>query len=124
MAIAVSVGQTKRFVTESDRSLPEDQQTVFLLRPLTARERAAVQDLSVLDTADNSVKLRVGTIHTLTVEKGLTGWSNFRDAAGTEMLFDAKNVAANLDRLSPDDLVEIYGAIADMNTVTKEQEKN
>lgn len=123
MAIAVSVDQIKDFILEEDQKSPKEEQTVFKLRPLTARQRALVQDCSELASDGVSIKMHVGTIQLKTVEAGLVSWSNFKDAAGVEVKF-GKNAMKNMDRLPVQVITQLYAAITDLNTVGAEEEKN
>ena len=43
MAIAVTV-EPQEYILEEDKSLPKDQQTIFLLKPLSARQASKIQD--------------------------------------------------------------------------------
>jgi len=128
MPIALDPKATFEFVLEDDRSLPEEEQTVFTLRGLTVAEEARVAD-SMISSIPGAEELsfRSGT-HQLTVLRfGLRGWRNLPTASGGEVKFDMTRgnprVVTDdcLDRLLARHRSEISAAILERGAVTEEE---
>jgi hypothetical protein len=79
MVIAVDPNTTVEYVLREDRSLPREQQTVFLVKPLTLQEEHEVPRVAANDGHEGG---------TLILVRGLRGWSNLRDAAGADVPFE------------------------------------
>lgn len=86
--IADRIGRTVDFVLPQDRALPPEQQTVFQLQTLSARNRARVTDAMLgLDVTGQATLTGAGTGCLVACLYGLAGWRNLRDAAGNEVVF-------------------------------------
>ena len=86
MVVARSVNETFQYVCHSDRQLPQDQQTTFILRRLPATVGMALDNLHEA-TQTGQVTLRVGDQRIVTLQAGLAGWTNFNDAQGAPIEF-------------------------------------
>lgn len=93
MPVAFSLTEFE-YVLECDRSLPIDEQTVFLMRPLTVTERADVETKeNALEVADGAKQIfRLLPEHDparnlKAVRYGLLGWRNFHDKNGKPVEF-------------------------------------
>lgn len=92
--------------------------TVFHLRPLTARQRGEVDDM-VTVTREGAMEPNIGSQRLARVRYGLVGWARLLTADGTEVEFtsgrDGGATDAALDRLDPDTIVELSGAIQELS---------
>jgi hypothetical protein len=79
MVIAVDPTKTVEYVLREDRSLPREQQTVFLVKPLTLQQECEVARVAANDAHEAG---------TLILVHGLRGWSNLPDAAGADVAFE------------------------------------
>jgi len=124
MAIAVDPHRSVRYVLKEDRELPEDQQTVFLLRALSARELAQVEDGMSVVTPGGDVRIATGSQSLRTLDLGLTGWENFLTPDGKLVPFDGNAKASNWDYLRPSWRRELSNAILDQTRLTEAERKN
>jgi hypothetical protein len=126
MPIAVDPARTYRYVLACERALPVEQQTVFLLKALTAREHAQIRDgLSVVDPQGNLL-VRQGSGEILILTLGVLGWENFKDAQGAPVAFlaDPMQKDANWDRLAPHHRKELADAVTEMTFLSEAERKN
>jgi hypothetical protein len=106
------------YVLRCDRELPEEDQTVFILRPLTVSEQAEVADVMFGGTAGSEdLIVRSGSVQIKTLRKGLVGWKNFLREDGSEVTFAVENKRKGiqlqlLDLLSMEHRVELSDAIS------------
>lgn len=70
-----------RYIAETDRALPQEQQTVFNLRPLTVFEDAMVQDLTSY-TGDGRMLLNTQQKAVLAFRLGVDSVQGLQDGAG------------------------------------------
>jgi hypothetical protein len=80
MVKPVDPNQETEYVALEDRELPTDQQTVWLLRPLRARELAKLEDNLAEGQPRKKgghLKFKSGTHVLQTLDKGLSGVRNF-----------------------------------------------
>jgi len=117
MAIGVDVNVPFKYVLIADRELPPEQQTVFKIRPMLMSEKLAY------------VKKFGEEAHEVTIEecvellnRYLMGWENFKNSKGEDIPFVPK--LTKLDTLSEQMLVELTGAVFEVNSMTKETAKN
>lgn len=61
--------EKQRYVLNADRGLPPEQQTVFILKPLSVRDMTEVKNLIACDTK------RVSAAH-YAARRGIVGWEN------------------------------------------------
>ena len=111
MAIAITL-DVKNYVLEEDQGLDEKEQTVFKIKPLSAKEYAAFGDSLKFDKDGTLQNIGYASLHFL--EKGLVGWKN---ANGKEVKFP------NLDALSIEQRAELTNAISDLTTIKKTDQK-
>lgn len=92
MVKALSPNANFEYVLEDDRSLPEEEQTTWILRYLTVTEEAEVGD-SMFGGMAGSDELRVktGSVQINMLRKGLVGWRNFTREDGSEVTFAVEN---------------------------------
>lgn len=140
MAIPISPKEETRYVPESDRKLPRDQQSYFIVRPLTAEEEAHVKDhfgghklqedgQLLFQSAASSRNLR-------TLDLALVSWGNFppgaAEGAGFSVSQDAtaerplgRRLASETMSMIPSELRgELAVAIWELSHITPRQEKN
>ncbi len=121
------------YVLECERELPETEQTIWLLRALTGREYARIQDLNIRMTTDlareSSQELQVtpGRVVYGTLALGLVGWRNFgiRDPVnGNRRLVEYSE--EEIDRVPYDPAaIELAGHILnELSSVKKAEAKN
>lgn len=129
MAIATTPNGRFRYVLEKDRTLPADQQTVWLLR--TMNQVARRHFLNFI--AQNLV----GDAYERALQVGLLGWENLRDADGNEVEFITEGKTLNalgcdvnpptrqtLGRISTADQIELIDAMQTHNKLTADDAKN
>lgn len=117
------------YVLEDERDLPVEEQTVWLLRPLTYREREEIERGSMVEfSGEHSVLLR-GERHVYArkiLDRGLEGWRNFRDADGKDVLFMKVNKALSeetLDAIKPY-AIELSNAVTESSELRRAAAKN
>lgn len=107
------------YVCRADRALPAEQQTQFLLRPLSSKVVLATQNLRA------GGEMQVGTAMLLALKAGLAGWRNFPDPEGKPTPFEQETgvqlvfgvevdrpvTDATLERVPKDLLIELATAI-------------
>ncbi|MBI5427542.1 MAG: hypothetical protein HZA02_04595 [Nitrospinae bacterium] len=96
MAIAVNPNEKIRYILKGDRDLPVERQTVFLLKPLRAKDAARMQDgAAEIDIgkgrADSTMRIMSGTQTLEALRSGLAGWENFKNAQGEEVVWRENN---------------------------------
>jgi len=134
MAIAINPDDERVYILKEDRALPKDEQTLFFLRTLTARDYYRLKDgaLEVRAPIRNASETRT-VFHTGTQEqeillKGLLRWENLKDARGNEMTYpDGRDTEAKLRALSylrPNWRKEISEVILADSEVTEQDEGN
>jgi len=128
MPIALDPKSTFPYVLECDRTLPEEEQTIFQLRGLTVAEEAAVADSMILaHGGSDELTFRAGTHQLSVLRFGLRGWEKFLDPDGKEVSFDSTKSHPRhvsdpcLDRLEPTHRQELTTAILDRGEITAEE---
>lgn len=111
MPKAVKARKPDTYVLKCDRSLPEDQQTVFSYAPLTVRGRYEIEDLQVSTEQGTSFSFNKGRQEYETLVRGLKGWKNFTTDEGNQIPFDPKDMEKNLAFLKEDWCEELAGVI-------------
>lgn len=123
MAIAVDPNRTFDYVLTEDRSLPAEQQTVFKLKVLSARELARLEDsVSVMDKNGNW-QVKVGTKVLEILSCGLKGWANFKHQNGNLVIFSGAS-EDSFDRLRPEWRRELADAITEQANLSEDEIKN
>lgn len=103
MAIANTPNQTREWVRKSERDLPPDQRTTFVLRsvPFAVRSQFGVLLGLAQDGSDGSNFLakippqEVASLYVLALRCCLVGWRNYRDADGREVAFVGTTLTVN-----------------------------
>lgn len=127
MAIAVDPARTFDYVLQCDRELPKEQQTVFQLKVLTAKELAQIEDNAVVIDKEEKIAVNSGSTVLKTLRVGLQAWENFKDANGNPVMFQRKAGIVcyeNFDRLRPEWRRELANAITEQTRLTEDQVKN
>ena len=119
---------TYSYIAEEDRKLPQEEQTFFMLRRLTRREYADLED-GLIEYRDSGVStVRTGTKMIKALKAGLRGWSNLRNGNGQEVSFKAESTGEpsdeTLDYLSQDISRELMFQILSGSRLSPEQIKN
>jgi hypothetical protein len=114
------------YVLEEDRKLPEKDQTIFKLQPLSYSQTRVIDDL--LGTAFRNKTNPLGTMNHKLLNYGLMGWENMKDNNGGEIKFK-RNKEGDI----PDDLFmcftreqrsELASEIWGGSKIEDEEEKN
>ena len=128
MSIAVDPLDQREYVTKADRNLPEDEQTVWLIKPLSARDKMRLDDQYIQASAETDASDQTKTTYSMrlhgrnyaAIKIGLKGWKNLNDASGKPVNanFIGKHENRKLDdasvsRISDADRAEIAGVILD-----------
>lgn len=136
MVIAVSTEDRFRYVCQAERGLPAEEQTVFLLRSLTSKELALLDDgIPQVQQGTDLVNVSVGSMLHKALRAGLTGWENLLDAKGqaVEPEFERCNLLGrngeflkekSLDRLPREVRKELGNAIYNGSFLTEEDSGN
>jgi hypothetical protein len=105
----IALDPNKRFsvVLKSDRVGPEDQRPTFHCRYLSGREWLAVAELNDALLNSKTSREALETMYRL-VGSSLTGWSNLRQADGTEIAYDPTKLP---DILNPAEIKEVLEAV-------------
>lgn len=82
--ITLDPNSTREYVLRDDRSLPPEEQSVFLLRPLTLAQQTAIKDAMASVNASQDIKINAGTQELHALRFGLAGWRNVRDSKGNQ----------------------------------------
>jgi hypothetical protein len=81
---AVSTSSVRNYVPLCDRDLPSEDQTVFELKTLSAKEDAVLDNL-IGSVQDGGMNLRIGDQNLAALHIGLVGVSNFQDETGKDV---------------------------------------
>lgn len=122
------------YVLKEERELPESEQTVFRLRPLTYREHEDIERGSKVaferKTDRAEVLAETKAVARRVLNLGLVGWRNLRDEEGHEVEFRRleKKGSFSLPEEALDILSgvanELSNAITERSALTKEASKN
>ena len=126
------------YTLKIEREEPEAQRTIWLIRPLSWRERAEVQDgmlvteINMLGPKDKAatgtMRHLSGTQSRVAVEKGLVKIENLRDSKGELVKFDKDSAPEHkgrvYDMIPPEWSKEIGEEILRISGLLKEEEKN
>ena len=86
---AVDPDKIHRYVPKEARKLPVEEQPVFLIKILKAKDAAVIEDKSIIadlakDDEVSNMRFFSGTTIIRTLKEGLKGWENFKLPDGTE----------------------------------------
>jgi len=114
MAISIDPQESISFVCKEDRDLKPEEQTTFLLCPLTVRDEQALAKL------DDQYTFGLETLR-----RGLRGWENFLDSKGQDVPFetnrDGKPTDNTIARIPIGIRSQIVTAIVDTAKLTEEE---
>lgn len=128
MSIALDPLEQREYVTKADRELPEDEQTQWILQPLSARDRMQLDDQYIAASAETDSSDQTRTKYSMrlhgrnyaALQKGLKGWKNFKDASGKPVNANflgsggsSKLSDTSLSRIPDADRAELAGVILD-----------
>lgn len=124
MPVAYSKSKPVEYVLESDRELPEDQRTVFLIAVLDAQQYQEVTKIAV-KVLNGSVDVLATFIDEMmkVIGIGVVGWRNFKKEDGTDVRFE-KGAKALSKALVPLHLQELCLAVIEKNQLTRQDRKN
>ena len=141
--IAISYNDTVDHVMQCDRDRPQEEQTVFLLKPLPHSVQRKFlnmigSNMQVLedfaraaesgDEVPDMASLPLGEMIDSIVPAGLAGWRNFKDAKGNEIVWKGNGKGCMeselLERFNLAALVELVGAIINRAFLSEEDRKN
>lgn len=120
MPIALDPKRTERYILAAERE--QTNPTVFLLRALTHRQRAEVEDAAFAHMSTGAVEARIGMVRHMRLQRGLVGWERFFDVLGEPVTFVAERgggaAAVSLDMLDGATTAELSDAIHALSTLT------
>jgi hypothetical protein len=141
--IAISYDDVAEYVMQRDRERPKTEQTVFLFKPLAhcAQRKflnlvgSNMQALASLAQAAESGEavptmgaLPLGEIIDVVVPNSLSGWRNFKDAQGKDVIWKGNGKGGmELEQMNLFDLtslVEMVGAVISHSFLSEEDRKN
>lgn len=82
--IALSLQAMRDYVPVCDRALPKEEQTTFVLRPLSPEDQALLDNV-MGEIVDGAYQLKLGTQSLLAVHLGLHDVRNLKDEEGNEV---------------------------------------
>jgi hypothetical protein len=108
--------RTWEYILRDDQELPEDDQTVWTLQPLSHRAMAEMADAQTQEVGDAGkihVYMMLGTRRRIALRYGLKSVANFTDESGQEVSFEAGAPVPDsfLDRLEDSWLDELAAQI-------------
>lgn len=117
MAIAIDPAVPILVVLPSDKNLPVDKQTIFLMKPLSVREARTIESKFLGGEVDSNKVIDF-------LSANLVGWENFRNSKGDEIYFDSANPEDNLSYISISVCVELFSAYFEANNLGTVKRKN
>lgn len=139
MAVARSM-QQREFVLECDKELPANEQTTFLIVPLSSKAQVEISDLlsksegmftEIVIEKDGEKRTHRSPIPAnyhervhATLGKCLIGWVNYKDAEGNQLDFNALSPDERVNRLYPDWREELFAFIESLNYPSEAALKN
>lgn len=136
MAIGINPKKPARYVLKADRGLPEAQQTVFLLRPLSFDQRTSLASCELFRQEGDAPKDAVRSAREIMdiLRFGLAGWERFCDEAGDLIAYESSRSLAlgiegdyvtteTLSALDPEDAMEVALAVLAHSRLTGDDRK-
>jgi hypothetical protein len=131
---AITVGQTKNYVSESDPDKGTDKETVFEIGALDVFVNAQLTDQSTV-FHDGGASIHTQTLALSRVRFGLKSLRNFRTADNKVVAFKTEDVQLGartykvvsdeiIMKMDPELINELARAITDYNTVPPDEAKN
>lgn len=138
MPVARSKSDLIRYVTEADRKLPVDQQSTFILAPLSNKTLGQIANQLQVSVDGLTATVLRGQQRYCALKAGLKGWENFSTAEGVPapfltdkgdrqqhgVQFTSPPKDETLELLAPSDYAEIADAILSANRLTEDDTKN
>lgn len=130
--IALDPRATRNYILEADRSLPDEQQTIFQIQDLDEGTLVRLMDsIEVSRGDDGEAKISTGGMGTRVytiIQAGLVGWRNLKDSSGKAIAFHKNEVTNKIDdgllaRLPWGAKMELANAIEAGARLTEEQEE-
>lgn len=122
MAIALNL-EKKEYILEIDRDVEVEKQTKFFIKPLSAKQSAAIQDSMKISKEGNATIDNIGSYTLDILKSGLVGWDNFVDSEGNQIKF-SKHQDDNIDRIPLEYRYELSSAIMELSNLGEDKEKN
>jgi hypothetical protein len=125
MAVAITK-KSSEYILDQDKELDKLEQTIFNIKPLSAKQYAKIQDTMKLSRADNG-ETNIENIGSYTYDVlvyGLEGWSNFKDETGNQVKFNSKSIESSIDYLGVEMRYELANAIMQLSVLGGDKEKN
>ena len=119
MAIALTLKE-QEYVLEADKKLEEKQQTVFIIRTLSAKENTEFVDKIYL-SSNKKKDIGITQLSIDMVKIGLVGWKNLLDENGNDVKF-SDDVDKNIDAIYPY-VFELSSAIKEMSDIPEQTKK-
>ena len=133
MVLPIDPKKEYTFVAKVDQEAERDDQSRFVIRPLTAREEAYVTDsfLNIdLGGGEASATAKTGERVMAILNMGLIRWENF-PPGGPDLKFDVKGIGNKrrihddtLSRIPSEVRMELANAITEGLGLKEEEEKN
>lgn len=100
MVIALDPLQENDYICKADRDLPEEDQTVWKIKPLSAKEKMVLEDKYMLASASAKEGDQVETSFDIKIHRrnydalniGLVGWENLNDSEGNPVKFQKTKI--------------------------------
>lgn len=116
----------KEYILESERNLSSTEQTIFQIKPLSAKQYSIVSDIMRITSNENGKTdiQNSGKYTYETLKCGLVGWSNMKNESGNEIQFNKKDLDSNLDLLPIAIRYELSTAILELSMLKEDERKN
>lgn len=140
MTFAIDPKQEIIYTLEADKDLPDNDKGKprFILKPLTAREHAAIEDGMMVGSTEiekgskpkSQTNFKPGSSTLEILDKGLVRWENFYlSEEGPEIDWPESKLSKNkrhelYTHLTKDTRTEIADAITEMNNIDENEVKN
>jgi hypothetical protein len=115
------------YICESDKSLPDKEQTKFYWKPLSAKQDAVTKDILRYEMkrgTEDVTFLNWSQKEVAVLKAGLIRWENFPDANGVETPFNANDMDATISRIPPAIRTELANVIAGYSELAQGEQKN
>jgi len=131
--IAIDPDQTHQYVPKIARDWPVEDQPVFILKALKAKDAARLEDgmadavINKKENDNTTMRIYSGTAVINALKTGLVGWQNFKDVNGNDVIWRENNGvprSENFDCIPAQIRKELAEAITEGNFLTEQEEKN
>ena len=132
MAVSPPTFTEFRYTLREEENLPEEERTVFMLKPLTFLEQELVAGSMTMRQTEDDVEIEMKPMERArrVLNFGLMDWQNFRDANGKEVRFAVteKNGRRRLEESTLDAIspwwIELSNAITERSPTAEGTAKN